>query len=201
MGNLYWSKGGNLQQLCSSSYGIMNENELAETDYTIAEAGLQPLVYEEEVNRNAQKYLYQKLTETDSLIQDSVMENFVMESEPLALGEISELEAQQGSIWKLTESENNTFVGYREGILLYTDSLTYTDSLLRISTSGDIPYLLAQKQEYIQALQSHINVNTPIIQQILQQKETERLAIKNAFNAMVLNKQYEQNEQAVNQIF
>lgn len=202
MGNLYWSKGGSLQQLCSSSSGMQEGGyELRPTDYIIATGELQPLIYEEAVNRTAQKHLYEKLTENDSLTQDSVMENFVMESAPLALGEISELEAQQGSIWELSQSESYIFAGYREGILHYTDSIAFVDSMMRISPSGDISYLLAQKQGYIQALQSFIAINDSSIQQVLQQKNAERLDIKDGFNSMVLNKQYEQNEQAVNQIF
>ncbi len=119
MGNLYWSKGGSLQQLCSSSYGIMNENELTETDYTIAEAGLQPLVYEEEVNRSAQKYLYEKLTETDSLIQDSVMENFVMESETMVLPKN-----------RTKKRDNYTFFAQAGGIIVRGTSL-FSTNLLR----------------------------------------------------------------------
>ena len=203
MGNLYWSKGGNLQQLCSSSSGMQEGGYgLSPTDYIIAAGGLNPLIFDEAVNRTAQKHLYEKLTENDSLIQDSVMQNFVIESEPVAIGRLTEISVKQSELWKTTGNDSSLISGFRNIFFVYKDSLQIIDSLLRISVGSlNINPLLNEKESLLSRFTNLYAELLTDVQAWTQAKEVNRLSALSENNGYNFTEIYEQNQQQVNRIY
>ncbi|RME00058.1 MAG: T9SS C-terminal target domain-containing protein, partial [Bacteroidetes bacterium] len=180
---------------------LTEDPPIRELDEKIAGGEVDPGVHSAPMIWMLERNLYRKLYNDPSLIQSgSVIDSFYSAKAGTTMAQLVEAETAIHDLYELDAGTVTQLETYRTQLVSSMEEVMNIDSLLQTASGQDSLDLLVQRASAAQAIDSLSQLNTALVNSILQNRSNAADAVIAQNDAIVTSYIWESNEKTVNDI-